>query len=209
MKLKSKFIELRGLRIHYLTGGHGVPLLYIPGWAVTAEMNRKIGELLAENYKLYIIDTPGDGKSDQFIGNWQFKDYVLVVKEFIKKLNLNNIILLGHSFGGAIAICLIANNPEIFSKVFLANTIGITPDEVFMKYLKGRLKIEKNLSKILLDYIKNIFIPKFSDQLKALRIIKELYLSETIERIEKKVIFLWAVNDHILSENYKNKLLSA
>ncbi|MBT4121649.1 alpha/beta hydrolase, partial [bacterium] len=203
----SKYIEIRGIKIHYLTGGSGKPLLHIPGWAITAEMNRKVGEFLSENYKVYIIDTPGDGKSGQIIKNWKYEDYIQVMEEFINKLNLNNIILIGHSFGGAIAISLVDNNPNIFEKVYLANTIGIAPDKVLIEYIQGKLRVDRKLYKLIPSYFKNFFFPTFTDQLIALKIIKDLEISDVIERVDKEFILLWGEEDHILSDRYKERLI--
>ena len=106
-------------------------------------------------FKIIIPDFPGFGKSDEPGENWKLDDFVEFVDEFIKKTNrkggfelLKNIlkemqdgstglsplwsqrsapkiILIGHSFGGRIAIKYAAKYPEKIDKLILTGAAGI------------------------------------------------------------------------------------
>ena len=59
-----------------------------------------------QNYNILTLDFFGFGQSDKPLQNFDIYSYSNAVAELLKKLNLNDIILVGHSFGGRISIIL-------------------------------------------------------------------------------------------------------
>ena len=56
-----------------------------------------------DEFQIYTLDLPGHGKSGS-TGAMAIEDYANVVEEFIDKLNLNNVSIVGHSMGACIAL---------------------------------------------------------------------------------------------------------
>lgn len=78
------------------------PLVLLHGWGVNSTIyNEIINDL---NYYAIVIDLIGFGKSDIPIVPFTLEDYVNQLEQIIEYLNLENITLLGHSFGGRVAI---------------------------------------------------------------------------------------------------------
>lgn len=78
------------------------PLVILHGWGVDSSIfDNIINEL---NYYVIVIDFIGFGKSDQPKVAFSLEDYVNQIDQIIKKLKLKHITLLGHSFGGRVAI---------------------------------------------------------------------------------------------------------
>jgi pimeloyl-ACP methyl ester carboxylesterase len=107
-----------------------------PSSTMSSEPN---GQTWGGEYGMYALDLPGFGKSPftppspspSRGGNnngWAVGDYAKVVKEFIEKLDLKNVILIGHSFGGRVAIKLVAKYPILISKLILVDSAGFAMD---------------------------------------------------------------------------------
>ena len=103
-----------------------------------------------QNFKILIPDLPGFGKSDEPKNNWNLDNYVEFVNEFIKKASRKGgfelvknilekfdpkkavytekqkrVILIGHSFGGRIAIKYAIKHPEKIDELILTGAAGI------------------------------------------------------------------------------------
>lgn len=106
-------------------------LLFLHGWRSSKEIWQEVMkslQLTAYSLQLYAIDLPGFGAS--FVPQKPMKvgDYAEIVKGFIKKLDLKNVIIIGHSFGGRIGIKLAAEHPELIKKLVLVDSAGfVTP----------------------------------------------------------------------------------
>ena len=81
------------------------------------------------NQRIFAIDLPGHGKSEG-VGHHTIDDYTLEILEFINALNLNAVVLVGHSMGGAIALRFAAQRPLHFQRLVLIDVAGILHPQV-------------------------------------------------------------------------------
>ena len=90
---------------------------YLPAW------NKNIPEL-SQHYHCIAIDLPGYGKSSK--GNYEFSMtyYAQVIKEFAEKKGIENLVLVGHSMGGQIALTAALQYPELVDKLVLIAPAG-------------------------------------------------------------------------------------
>ena len=110
-------------------------LVFLHGWGVESQLWFKIIPFLIDkNYSLYFLDLPGFGKSQIPSKAYNVDDYKNIVCEFIKKLELKNINLIGHSFGGRITIKLAAENPDFLKKIVLVDSAGIYHQKLFKTF---------------------------------------------------------------------------
>ena len=122
-------------------------LLIVHGWGSSSDRWSKIGQEIAENgFRVIIPDMPGFGKSETPKTPWDFNSYVGFVEEFTKTLNLENFYLLGHSFGGAVAVKIAIDVPQKINKLFLVACSCIRKRTAFKKYLAKISKIIKVFS---------------------------------------------------------------
>ncbi len=77
-------------------------------------------------YRVYAPDLPGHGKSKGH-GLQRIPDYGEVILNWIRNLQLPKIILGGHSMGGAIALWLAINHPELMHGLVLMSTGAALP----------------------------------------------------------------------------------
>ena len=118
VKIKEKIYN-----IYYETYGSNnkEPLVILHGWGMeSSSFNDVVNNL---QYYVIIIDFIGFGKSDMPQDPFTLEDYVNQVEQVIKYLKLKNIIMLGHSFGGRVAIKY--NYYYNLNKLILLDSAGI------------------------------------------------------------------------------------
>ena len=59
----SRSAKIDGIKLHYLTTGHGAPLILLHGYAQTSRMWKAIMPRLAEHFMVIAPDLPGIGDS--------------------------------------------------------------------------------------------------------------------------------------------------
>ncbi len=116
--LKSKEIVVDNLRINYIYKGNlqDNPVVFLPGWMAEPKLYFKF---LTNIKDLVILDWPGFFKSEEPLSVWGIKEYSDFLKKFLKKLNIKKCILIGHSFGGAVALYYASCYPQKLDKLIL------------------------------------------------------------------------------------------
>ena len=77
-------------------------LIFLHGWGITSEIFKPIYYFLKDDFKIYDLDLPGFGNSP-IEKPMALKDYAEKVYKFLKNNNIEKPIIIGHSFGGAVA----------------------------------------------------------------------------------------------------------
>ncbi len=128
VEIESHKIKIGKYSINYIVAGKGKPILMIHGANIGwPQWHLNIAKL-AKNFKIYAIDLPGAGESTKvtFRDTDFVKDYLNIVDEFIEKLDLGKIDIIGSSFGGWIALKLAIERKPYIDRLILANPIGFT-----------------------------------------------------------------------------------
>jgi len=84
-------------------------------------------QLTKEGFCVYLPFLPGFGKTSPPKKPWSVSDFSEFVLKFAQKQNLKKFFLLGHSFGGRIAIKLTANHPGKVLGLILCSSAGLKP----------------------------------------------------------------------------------
>jgi pimeloyl-ACP methyl ester carboxylesterase len=113
----GKYISLRGREIHYFEQpGQGVPVVMLHGLPGTYKDFDPVIPELAGLHAIS-IDRPGFGWSK---GGWlPYQDQIDLVHEMLTQLKLAPAILVGHSFGGTLAIGVARRYPQDVAKMIL------------------------------------------------------------------------------------------
>lgn len=120
---RSRTMELPEGRIHYVDEGQGPVLLMIHGTPTWSFLYRKLIGALAPNYRCIALDHLGFGLSDKpRDGQYRPKDHARRLREFIERLELRDINLMVHDFGGPIGLAYASEHPENVRALILANT---------------------------------------------------------------------------------------
>ncbi len=191
------------------TRWEGCSLLILHGWGSNSGRWEKVGELLAEKgVKVIIPDLPGFGSSQKPFEAWGLDDYCEFIQEFTKLLNLEKFYLLGHSFGGALAVKCSLKFPEKINKLFLVSAACfrrralkkrlfyiISKILKIFSFLPGYQSIKKGFYK---------FIIRKSDYLNTEGVMKDIYLkiikedlSDILSQVQVPTIIIWGGQDDV------------
>jgi pimeloyl-ACP methyl ester carboxylesterase len=106
----GSFIAVGGLRIHYLERpGTGTPVVLIHGLPGTAEDFNKVTPLLA-GHRTIAFDRPGFGYSGD--GYLKFDRQIATLDSLLRVLHVRRPILVGHSYGGTLALAFAERHPH-------------------------------------------------------------------------------------------------
>lgn len=120
-------ININDYNINYIDDGSGEAVLLLHGWGSDLKSFAALISLLKTKYRVLAIDYPGFGESDKLKTSFCVDDYCDIVVEFLKRLKVDKVILIGHSYGGRIILKL--NNrkdlPFVIDKNVLIDAAGI------------------------------------------------------------------------------------
>ncbi|MEM8525692.1 MAG: alpha/beta fold hydrolase [Bacteroidota bacterium] len=117
------------------TGEH--TLLFVHGLGSYLKAWQKNIDELQKNYRCIALDLPGYGKSIDAVGNQSMAFFSDVLIDFIQQLELEKVVLVGHSMGGQIAIHTALKNSSLLEKLVLVAPAGLEQftekDHIFFK----------------------------------------------------------------------------
>ena len=123
--LTSKFIDLDGLKLHYLDGGEGEPVLLLHGWPTSAFLYRNVApHLVAAGRRVIALDLPGFGKSDKPLdASYSFRFFNRTLNSSLFALGCAQTGLVVHDLGGPVGLHWMVENPARVSALGLLNTL--------------------------------------------------------------------------------------
>jgi len=119
------YTTIKGLKVHYEVHGTGSPIVLLHGWGTSLRLYDSVIPYLKDNFKVYTLDFPGFGLSEEPEDVWSVYDYADMTEAFLDELSIENPILMGHSFGGRISIILGAK--RTIKKIILVDSAGVKP----------------------------------------------------------------------------------
>lgn len=125
---------INGMKFHFKKSGAGKPIVLMHGWGCDLSIFKQLESFLSPNFTVYNIDFPGFGKSQEPPTPWGTADYETNFRQFLKEQNIENPILIGHSFGGRIAVRIARDTPV--RKMILMGSAGIKPTRSMEYYFK-------------------------------------------------------------------------
>ena len=126
-----RFLTVGGIRIRYAAVGQGRPLLLLHGWGTSLETFAQLTGDLQRFFRITAFDFPGHGGSDMPPATWAVDDFVALTVEVMTALGIERPSILGHSFGGRVAIKLAADHPDRVDRLVLVDAAGVPPRRTF------------------------------------------------------------------------------
>jgi pimeloyl-ACP methyl ester carboxylesterase len=201
-------IIVQNLAVEYRDEGAGKTILLLHGWQDSLHTFDALTNFLSQTNRIIRLDLPGFGQSEIPKKTWDLDDYVELVKGFIQKLNLPIEALIGHSFGGRIAIKGAATQKLQPNKIVLINSAGIAKNKTLRNYiLKVGAKIigwttyvpplvfwREQLRKKIYKFLGSDYLNAGAMQETFLKIIGE-DLSASAPKIVTPTLLIWGEND--------------
>ncbi len=150
-------------------------------------------------------------------GGWGVGDYAEVVSGFIKKLDLKNVVLVGHSFGGRIGIKLASQKPNIIGKLILVDSAGFAMDTGKKLAINLAAKIARPFfkPKIMQGLRKKIYQAIGSEDYVEASGLTQTYLqvigedlTEDVKKIACPTLIIYGGDDTITPPSYGEKMNS-
>lgn len=105
-------MNINGQDINFLDYGNkkGDSIVLLHGWGQNIQMMQMLGEPFKDKYRIIIVDFPGFGSSPEPKEVMDVDGYTKIIEELLKKLKVENPILIGHSFGGRVSVKYASRN---------------------------------------------------------------------------------------------------
>lgn len=119
----SHFVELEGVRYHYVDEGQGPPVLLVHGNPTWSFYWREVTRALRPQMRAVAPDHVGCGLSDkpsQY--EYRLRQHIDNLQALIERLDLRQITLVGHDWGGCIGLGAAGRMPQRFARLVLCNT---------------------------------------------------------------------------------------
>jgi pimeloyl-ACP methyl ester carboxylesterase len=126
---KNQYATVNGVKIHYVIGGKGEPLLLVHGFGQNWYMWNRLLPELSKHFTVIAPDLRGVGESGKPAGGYGKKNMAVDMHELMKKLGYQHINLAGHDIGLMVAYAYAAQFPADVKKIALMDALlpGIEP----------------------------------------------------------------------------------
>ena len=192
-------IKINEVNVNYIQYGEGKDILLLHGWGQNIEMMKPVGDNFSNRCRITILDFPGFGESDEPKEEWTLSDYSDMLEKFIKKVGIVKPIIIGHSFGGRVAIKYSSNHP--IEKLILFGSPCVRSQKelsLFVKMLKGIKKLPgmNKLGEYMKKYIGSRDYKAASPIMRQtlVNVVNE-DLSERAKEIEEPTLLIWGEYD--------------
>lgn len=121
---QGQFVEIDGVRLHYVERGTGRPLVLLHGNGSMIQDFESAGliDMAAQNYRVIVFDRPGFGHTSRPRNViWSADAQADLFMEALVRLNVQQAVVLGHSWGASIAIALAVRHPAFVQALVLAS----------------------------------------------------------------------------------------
>jgi haloalkane dehalogenase len=120
---ESQWFDSGAGRIHYVDEGAGQPILMLHGNPTRSFLYRRVIEELGGQFRCVAVDLPGFGLSDRPAGyGYTPAEQAAVVGELLRELDLRDLIVMAHDWGGPIGLSVAAAAPQRVFGLVLGNT---------------------------------------------------------------------------------------
>lgn len=127
-----RFVQLNTIRLHYLDHpGGDPPLVLMPGLTSNAHVfDGLLKAGLSPALRVLALDLRGRGLSDKPDRGYGMVDHAADVLGLLDALELRQVVLGGHSFGGLLTLYMASHYPERVSKLVVIDAAGSMPPNV-------------------------------------------------------------------------------
>ncbi|MBD5306675.1 MAG: alpha/beta hydrolase [Bacteroides sp.] len=144
-------LSIAGVDLNFTDSGEKElrPVVIMHGWGCNISTVASIANIFKDRMRVINIDLPGHGESSEPPSVWGVEDFVFMLEEFVATLGLNKPSLIGHSFGGRVAIQFASRNDT--ERIMLVDAAGIKPKRSLKWHIKVRyFKTAKKLLPLIL-----------------------------------------------------------
>ena len=171
---QSHRTDVHGTSIAWSEMGSGDPLVLIHGFQDTHRVWAKVAPLLADDFRVLMIDLPGSGLSERPDAPYTLTWYADMVIAWMDAVGLEHAHICGHSFGGGIAQWMLLDGRNRIDRLALLAPGGLGREVgIWLKYatfpvLGSRLTplVVRRVIPMLMRFVPGIFGNRDTDEIK-------------------------------------------
>lgn len=130
---ESRYEPINGVRLHYVTGGRteAPVVVLLAGFPQSWFAWRKVMPLLAHDFRVVVVDLPGQGESDKPLSGYDTGALGDAVHALVARLGISRYRLVGHDIGAWVAFALASRHADAIVRLVLldAGIPGVTLPE--------------------------------------------------------------------------------
>jgi pimeloyl-ACP methyl ester carboxylesterase len=115
----TEYLELEGTWIRYAVAGGGPPIVLVHGWLSSSRIWERLAGRLAQRFTVYSLDLAGFGESDKPLSGYGVRNGSRLLYAFCAHFGLTRASVIGHDLGGAMAVKLAADHPDVVGRLVL------------------------------------------------------------------------------------------
>jgi len=178
-------IAHEGVNIAYDDMGTGdTTLLFIHGWGINKTYWSNQDSFFSKSYRVVAVDLPGFGTSGKNRKSWSVEDYGKDLTAVLTSLDLKNVVLIGHSMSGAIALETALTNPtRVIGVVGIDNfkNFGYIETDASKKETANIYKaVRANFKATITEYVSQALFAPSTDSAIKKRVLDDILSSDTI-----------------------------
>jgi haloalkane dehalogenase len=136
------FLDLGGVKYHYVDEGTGPVVLFVHGNPTWSFAWRNLLKDLSRDHRVIAVDHVGCGKSDKPQNyDYVLENHVANLTRLVDQLDLRDITLVGHDWGGCIGMGAAGRRPERFKQFVLMNTAAFRSKRIPLRIAVCRIPV--------------------------------------------------------------------
>jgi pimeloyl-ACP methyl ester carboxylesterase len=117
-------VEVDGLKLAYLVGGEGEPVVFVHGWPTYSYLWRHQMPALAQRFRVYALDLPGCGESEKPSDvRYSLDFFSATLDGFLNATGVGSVTLVSHDLGGPISLLWAVRHPERLARLVIMDTM--------------------------------------------------------------------------------------
>ena len=199
----KKIINDVKVNFDFFNNDFDTTILLLHGWGQNIKMMEPIKNKYKSRFNILSIDLPGFGDSDEPSYSWEVIDYVECVRKLILDLEIDDLIIIGHSFGGRVALLYSSlyevNKLVCFGSPYCKEIIKLSIKTKIYKKIK-KIKGMKWLAKIMQNRLGSIDYKNASSIMKGV-LVKSVNLNmhDDVKKINCPTLLIWGDKDEAVS----------
>jgi len=118
----TEYLELEGVLVRYNVVGGGPAVVLVHGWLTSSRLWEQLAGRLAQRFTVYTLDLSGFGESDKPISGYGVRNGSRLLYAFCAHFGLTRANVIGHDLGGAMAVKLAADHPDVVGRLVIVST---------------------------------------------------------------------------------------
>ena len=123
-----QYRTIHGYRRAFRVAGSGPALLLIHGVGCNSKSWESVHAKLAQRFTVIAPDLLGHGESDKPHADYSLPAFANGMRDLLAVLGIDRVTVVGHSFGGGVAMQFAYQYPELVERIVLVNAGGVSKD---------------------------------------------------------------------------------